>query len=448
MFERRELIEKAEKQTFEWIFADGTGFKDWLLGKDQLFWIKGKPGSGKSTLLKYLSDHGETQRILKQQWPTNADTAAFYFYDQGTRPSQKSFDGLLHGILHQILSKKRELFDVISGTYELARNSGGWRRTELIRAFTELAEQSNIMGCMCLFVDALDEYGGSPWKINRDLRELLELFKNSTFFIKICASSRPIAEFETLFEDSPGLSIHDWTSDDMRVVITQRLAEAKREPMPLLINSIVRDAKGVFLWVKLIMEALSPLIYDRESDEELILVFSGLPKDLEAFYTHIMESIARPRRSKITRLLQMLLCDIGRLQSLTLAELSLAVIDLKVGGQQIDMQPSADLERCVSMEKRIKTCLGGILEVIPNGDRYSWERGTLPPEWTFKPLTVSEYEFTRQNVQFSHRTAKEYFIKRINSDFFEPHLARDNLLDGHERLTQLYMALATSNRGM
>lgn len=442
MDERRRLIEAPEPHTFDWIFQETrTGFIEWLIGNGPMFWIKGKPGSGKSSLMKYLVDNPRTIDCLKSERTAKVTTAGFYFYDQGSHKLHKSLDGLLIGVLYQVLSAIPELFAAIEDVYESVRNAEGWNRTELTKAFVALAQQDKISGCVCIFIDALDEYDGNPTDIVRGIVRLLKLFGKNALKIKICASSRPLPEFEAMLDDSPGFAIHDWTSNDVRQVVAQRLTEAKREPMPLLSSSIVDEAKGVFLWVKLILEELSPCIFDGYSEDDLISKLSALPKDLEPFYDHMLQRISPAIRPQIRSILQMILCDNNKMRPLTLVEFSLAAAmpqGSKVGTQQLDLRLSTTLKHCINMDRRVKSGLSGLLELRPPM--------CIPSESTTIPipdgLTDDDCQLMKQHIHFSHRTAKEYIINRIRSDIFSPGLEVDNLMAGHLRLIGLYTLLA------
>lgn len=447
MHERRELIEFAEPHTFEWIFTESrTGFKEWLVGDTQVFWIKGKPGSGKSTLLKYICQQEATIHLLGSQRSVKVATAGYYFYDQASHIAQKSFKGLLQGILHELLSTMSEIFPIISAIYEKTCNSDGWTMAELKGAFTALGRQTTVSGCICLFVDALDEYGGSHTEIVRELSQLLNLFVNGTLRIKICVSSRPLPEFEAMLGRYPGFAIHDWTSDDIRQVVSQRLGEADRGPMLRLSESIVFEAKGVFLWVKLIIKELSPYIFDRASEEELILRLSNLPKELEAFYGHLLARIIPAKQPWMRAILQMTTCDGNRMYPLTLAEISLAAelpLDCTVTVDQQEIEPADDLARCRDMERRLSSNLSGFLELVPNS-----RLDESVPSRIFTPLSREDFSFIMQSIRFSHKTAREYLFKRMNSDFFDLGCPLDNQLAGHIRLIRLYTHLARYEHGV
>lgn len=115
MDERHASFIDAHHQTFDWIFdtaklplqdpRSAIALDRWLESKDGLFWVSGKAGSGKSTFMKWLAQEQKTIAAL-QRWasPAVLCTASFYFWISGWA-IQKSQNGLLQSLLHEILSK-------------------------------------------------------------------------------------------------------------------------------------------------------------------------------------------------------------------------------------------------------------------------------------------------------------------------------------------------------
>jgi hypothetical protein len=101
-------VESAFKDTFEWIYSnESLGFQTWLDSDAPLFWIRGKPASGKSTLMKKIYSDSTT-RVSIQRPGCKSSFAAFFFHDRGSY-TQKSLEGLLKEILHQILKDASSL---------------------------------------------------------------------------------------------------------------------------------------------------------------------------------------------------------------------------------------------------------------------------------------------------------------------------------------------------
>lgn len=123
--ERLEAVDESHRTTFDWIFrrvedttqySEGRrwgDFSNWLQSGAGLYWINGKAGSGKSTLMKYIVSHHQTSALLRR-WAGNSKlcTAAFFFWNSGSK-QQCSQIGLFRSLLHEILSRNRELIPVV-----------------------------------------------------------------------------------------------------------------------------------------------------------------------------------------------------------------------------------------------------------------------------------------------------------------------------------------------
>lgn len=106
-------ITPAQARTLNWLFEDTPsahgGFARWLRDVDntydRLYWVRGKPGSGKSTLMRYLNDDPRTQN-LASAWSATRPLiiASSFFWAAGTI-LQKSQQGLLQTLLHQLLTR-------------------------------------------------------------------------------------------------------------------------------------------------------------------------------------------------------------------------------------------------------------------------------------------------------------------------------------------------------
>jgi GTP1/Obg family GTP-binding protein len=114
MKERFEQISPAWKVTLQWVLSDSgpehqeIKFIKWLEDSSQNqppYWVGGKPGSGKSTLMKFICEHEKTIAAL-QKWAGSDPlvTASFFFWYHGTK-MQKSQEGFLQTLLHEIFRK-------------------------------------------------------------------------------------------------------------------------------------------------------------------------------------------------------------------------------------------------------------------------------------------------------------------------------------------------------
>lgn len=142
---------------------DRPGLMEWLKNDEGIFWISGKPGAGKSTLMIFIHNHENITHLYKTQQNGSADVISFFFHDLGI-PSEKTFSGLLHALLYQILKLHLKLMSVIELRFQRLRrqslpnleNESLWSDTELQAVLLDL-QYSDKTGKILCIIDGLDE---------------------------------------------------------------------------------------------------------------------------------------------------------------------------------------------------------------------------------------------------------------------------------------------------
>jgi hypothetical protein len=71
---------------------------------------------------------------------------------------------------------------------------------------------------LCLFIDGLDEFEGTP----EVLVALVKALTQQSPFLKICVASRPWVTFEAAFETKPHLRLADLTYNDIKHFVTSK----------------------------------------------------------------------------------------------------------------------------------------------------------------------------------------------------------------------------------
>ncbi|KAE9371784.1 hypothetical protein N431DRAFT_559214 [Stipitochalara longipes BDJ] len=326
MAERYEDIVEAFPDTFNWALEDSTeyqslwnNFPEWLKAGSGIYWISGKAGSGKSTLMKHIFDDSRTHDYL-DQWVKNGNgsnkvgrdvrfcLATFFFWTSGTR-EQKSQNGLLRALLHQVLSSFPELISIVfpdlwaKRYLALIRNTQdfdshpqkfdeAWTLGRLTSAFRKLAQQTMVPLKLCFLVDGLDEFHGD----HEDLASLFQVVTKSPS-IKICLSSRPWVIFEQIYASRPSMRLQDLTYNDIKHFVSNKfdlspafgiLQESDPDSAKLLRHEIIEKAEGVFLWVEIVVRSL--LFGIRNQDDITILRqrLTSMPQKLEDLYHHLL----------------------------------------------------------------------------------------------------------------------------------------------------------------
>ena len=313
-------IRDAYPGTYAWILESRmTGFRAWLESGGGMFWISGKAGSGKSTIMKYICDSAYTAAILKS-WAGSNEliTANYYFWNAGYR-TQMTQEGLLQSLLFQLLRKCPQLIPEAFPARWAADESfhdhpDPWGRRELSEAIEAvLAKATTLHVRFCFFIDGLDEYAGDHHELITGLTRL-----TTTGVVKLCVTSRPWNAFREAFENPAGLNVshimlHQWTRSDMQKYVRGMLREDQRfasllardARAPALIIEIQEKARGVFLWVFLVVRSLLRGLTERDDVPMLQQRLRALPSDLEKFFQHMLDSIEDVYTSYTARALQL-----------------------------------------------------------------------------------------------------------------------------------------------
>ena len=422
MNERVGEITTAHTHTFDWVFTNPkTGFLDWLHSSKSLFWIRGKPGSGKSTLIKYLLKDSRTREALSKQGRPILSTPAFFFHARGVE-TEKSFDGLLRSIIFQLLLDIPRLVDSVADIYRAYLDENSvcpWTFPQLERALDNIRQQQ-IEGCICIFIDALDEYSGRSEDVARFVKRLaapMDTSDNQKLIIRVCASSRPWTAFTSLLNETPSFTIQDWTKEDIRKFATDRLEGSNRDNTGFVVDEITDRAEGVFLWVALVLDELWQPICDGKPMEDVRSLLSSLPTDLPEFYKRMMENIPKEDRPILIGMLELVLCS-EYSNGIKFSVFCLAMDLLQrspLAKKEVSLEPADDYRRQREVERRIRACSGGLLEVAqsPDGSR----------------------------VQFVHQTVKSFIGDAQNSSMLDGKSTRDMAVAGMEWMMRLMILL-------
>ncbi|VUC22983.1 unnamed protein product [Clonostachys rosea] len=302
-------IEKRFRTTLDWVFdLPESGFSDWLQHGTGIFWINGKPGSGKSTIMKFLVQDPRTRTLLSD-WKVRDPPiyVSFFFHYRGSS-MQKSFEGLLRSIIHQMLCSRPELNTIVTqfiGADDFL-SSDYWTLLRLQIVFHEILEQTAIPLHLTIFLDALDEFNGPKEFICKFLADIANITQTPTKKIRVCFSSRPWDIFVTNFQEYPSIRPEDFTRDD---IMSYCLSSLKNEQISYsayenLITELVDRSRGVFLWVKLVVKDLAIATQNSHSGEELERYLQSLPTELDDYYAEIIMRIPVSQRWKTFAMLE------------------------------------------------------------------------------------------------------------------------------------------------
>ncbi|PVH92937.1 hypothetical protein DM02DRAFT_575040 [Periconia macrospinosa] len=398
MSDRGDRIATAYPTTFEWLFKEHlpvngikdpqhTGFSQWLRGQNRtVFWICGKPASGKSTLMKFISRHDSLSQNLRT-WARRGrlHIATFYFWGPGST-IQRSRNGLLRALLHQLLSERPELISAVAPRRHMffsllevrqASFNPEWSWTELCECFyrfASYARQTNTR--VALFIDGLDEYGGNTEELTSFLLDL-----HRDFDLKLCVSSRPWNVFTDAFRQSASLTMERLTGPDIEIYVEQKLCKSPaiedlRFVMPKeidqLISEIKTKAKGVFLWVVLVVEQLIQTSREDPRFGSIREVFDGLPDELETLYNRILGQIGTEKQLIASRLYQLVM-EWKRTWNGQIPAIFLWLAINIADPTDRSVYPGLDMEEGMMkpLDRLLKGHTRGILQVSENNEEYT-----------------------------------------------------------------------------
>ncbi|OJJ72102.1 hypothetical protein ASPBRDRAFT_55333 [Aspergillus brasiliensis CBS 101740] len=371
---------------------------NWLRRDNGLYWISGKPGSGKSTFMEFLAGHEETKQHLKVWSGGNKLVmASFYFWSAAKNPLQKSQTGLLRSILYQILRQCPEFIRVafpgqwsqsISGVTDLVETP--FSSPELLEAFDKIPSAlATYKIRFCFFIDGLDEYEGRP----TDIIQVAEYLKSSQY-----------QNLSTFGKSNPWkLSNYDLTREDIQFYVEDRPGEhecfrelqASDDDCPDFANTIVGAARGVFLWVSLVVNSLVDGLTNADTISSLQERLQEFPRSLNEYFQKALTTIEERYRPQMARALAVTLEAYEILPVMCYWFLDQEAPDyaLKLEAHPLDIETIKS--RTKTMRTRLNAYCKGLLEVEYCGD----------PE----DIKMSLFALLFSNcVGFLHRTVRDF----------------------------------------
>lgn len=345
--------------------------------------------------MKFASEHPEAgEALARWAYPAKPCYPSFFFWNQGFE-MQKSQAGLLQSLVYHIL---RSHPSVIPDVCSDRLNHESWEIEELkdiLRKILSLPASSFPVK-FCFFIDGLDEYNGDEEELVRVLAILEDAAYNH---VKLCVSTRPREVFDKVYQSrrQPPLEIQEFTKDDMKTYVRTRLEEndrfrqlqvASRPACDRLLREIADQAQGVWLWVNLVTRDLVHAVNRSENIQTLQNILRRFPRDLEAYFAHIIGSIKPNFKEEMA---QIFLITVEELQPLPLFAFSLLDLEKKDPNYAISAitRPLRDIEIEQADEvwkSRMQNRCGDLLVV---------DDGTHP--------TIH-----RHPVDFLHRTVRDF----------------------------------------
>jgi hypothetical protein len=416
---------------------------EWIQSDEGLFWVNGKPGAGKSTLMKYIHDIHDIKRMVASAKSERVVLISFFFHELGIG-SEKTFAGLLHALLLQLLTHIPELYLrvlprfhnlTMRSTY-LSSNQSIWTEVELQAAFSDILKVTSVSAKILCLVDGLDECEDKNLRQARDFLLLLAASAISPGLrFKVLCASRPENAIELKFSSYSSLKIQDFTYWDVNTYVTQRLNELVCNLHPEdgavnfspnliseLVNDVVWKAEGVFIWARLVVAELIMAIEDGDNATELNRRLEQLPSELQELYARILSKISLQSRHQTFNFLQALVSfkHIPWGHS-NLLEMVLAIQPSKeaLTSPILSMDETDRVAACIRTKKVLQSKCRGFITVPILHDNWSRE------EVLFKFCT---------GYVSVHKTVQDYLITNGSMASVWSGISLDLLEDKYEQL--------------
>jgi hypothetical protein len=319
--------------------------------------------------MKFAMRDERTEAYLKHSsGPAKWIIVGFFFHDRGSH-IQKSIEGLLQAVLHQLLSQVRTLLEFVYPIYaELVqvqqKANPDWTFDSLCAAWVAITKQRTEPLSACIFLDALDEHDGDNSQLANFVYQLLSGADDKVVKIKICVASRTWNIFGEHFGTCPQFAIHEHTAGDIQAYTSERLSGpvislgensrlALLHKIEQLSSHVTTKARGVFIWVRIVVDELVKGIRDGTTLALLEEKVSKMPEELGDLYRHTLQRIEPEYVEEAYIMLQVTLCSLTPLPIETLIK----CVSFTRWGKIYELSEDEMVRHLISRS-------GGLLEII------------------------------------------------------------------------------------
>jgi len=287
----KERIELAKGRlladAYRWVF-DNPDFNRWHdRSESRLLWIRGDPGKGKTMLLCGIINE------LEGSITANGGNLA-YFFCQATDSRINSATAALRGLIYLLLQRQpRLLLHLPENTYP-SDDAMAW--IVLSKTLIEMLEDPNLK-ITYLVIDALDECVMDQQK----LLSLIVQISSISAHVKCVVSSRNWVQIEEQLANvaqqsrlSLELNAESVTAAVEAFIHHKVLCLSQLKRYDSMMENLVREylssnAKGTFLWVALVCQALAdPKVRKRHTLTRLYT----FPPGLDNLYARMMDQVS------------------------------------------------------------------------------------------------------------------------------------------------------------
>jgi hypothetical protein len=282
-----------------------------------------------------------------------------------------------------------------------------------------------VPGCrdrITLFVDALDENQNQD-----DNGTLLSIFddliathrdvrgKPDTPILKVCLASRPWPIFQERLGDNrrvPSFAMHNFTMQDIRqyaMAHTLRALGQRQKSISDLSTDIASRAKGVFIWVRIVVDNLRQEIVDGTPIESLQKILYQYPEELDGMYKLTMQRVRGAYLPETMIILKTMLAS-----RVPLYVHQLYIVTNICIGNQHGLPQSVD-----DMISWLASRTGGLISMVDTGANDDWSTvsGSDSNATTGRGPASDFSTRTNLQVEFLHQTVQDFVRNGLESNF-------------------------------
>jgi len=327
-------------------FLTESRFQQWRMGScSDILYVTARAGCGKTTLAAHVINalqrnfHLEGSQDRHQEEHKLGKTMLLYFFFQKVNVDDEGTAvAALRGIISQLVYQMPALHELLRRQYDILalKEHVSWSWEPLLAVFLSMIRQirEQTHSIVTIVLDGVDECSSnSRGGLLAFLVSVVEDHNNSVMgqprsLLKVLITGRPDEEMFLIIPEAKHLEITDsHTTNDIDTLIetgVKQLGDRRHlapEVQLAIRNFLHSKAKGMFLWVVLVLEELDRRD-QRLTDDSIATRLRNVPLTLSLVYEKIIDDVPQSRREDMWRILLFMLTSF---RPLSLIELKAAL---------------------------------------------------------------------------------------------------------------------------
>ncbi|RYP67362.1 hypothetical protein DL770_008632 [Monosporascus sp. CRB-9-2] len=394
-----EAFKKHEKHTSAWLLKSSE-WNSWIQNNEdaRFLWINGIPGAGKTVLMSFIIER------LKDVCKDDPELGQAYYYCHHSHNRDESAP-FLRWIIGQLCRQSQWVPRQLKQLYDDGCEPSV---PELENALEAMLSRFRTF---YVVIDAVDES-----ESRGDLVSVIATLAIDKRFnnLRILASSRPYFDIERVFS---GVSIslpmaNTAVAEDIRTFVHFRLASSRRlsrsrHLFPLIEESLVQGAQGMFRWAECQIRVIERL----RNEGQILAALRNLPEDLAETYLRIFESIPEIDRPFVRRVL---LWVLGHESALWLNDRGINAVLLLQAVMYDLHQADPDIDMSTYSLEDLEDLCSCLITISPDDNEYE---DRTDPDFSISTALEDEFQGARDTlsnggtdlfVHLAHYTVAEY----------------------------------------